>query len=139
MIFWISWCIKDLWGTKFMYCYVLKLLFLITQLYFLKQAATFIYSEVHGWTNNLSLPILNEYLLTLFWKTNLDQIWSITKNELELIKAPTFSRTVFTSLGFQSCYCQNSLFIIIQRISNCGILTIQQIVRARLPTFVDTC
>ena len=30
-----------------MYCYVLKLLFLITQLYFLKQAATSIYSEVH--------------------------------------------------------------------------------------------
>ena len=31
-----------------MYCYVLKLLFLITQSYFLKQAATYIYSEVRG-------------------------------------------------------------------------------------------
>ena len=31
--FWISWWIKDLWGTKVMYCFVLKLLFLITQSY----------------------------------------------------------------------------------------------------------
>ena len=29
----ISWCIKDLWGTKVMYCYVLKLLFLTPQSY----------------------------------------------------------------------------------------------------------
>ena len=28
IIFWISWCIKDLRSTKVMYCYVLKLLFL---------------------------------------------------------------------------------------------------------------
>jgi hypothetical protein len=36
-----------------MYCYVyvLKLLFLITQLYFLKQAATSIYLEVRGLFN----------------------------------------------------------------------------------------
>ena len=25
VFFWISWCIKDLWGTKVMYCYVVKL------------------------------------------------------------------------------------------------------------------
>ena len=29
----ISWCIKDLCGTKVMYCYVLKILFLTPQLY----------------------------------------------------------------------------------------------------------
>ena len=35
--------IKDLQGTKVMYFYVLKLLFLITQLYFSNQASTSIY------------------------------------------------------------------------------------------------
>ena len=35
--------IKDLRGTKVMYCYVLKLFFLNTQSYFPNQAATFIY------------------------------------------------------------------------------------------------
>ena len=39
-IFWLSRCIKHLWGTKHMYCYVLKLLFLIPQSYFPNQAAT---------------------------------------------------------------------------------------------------
>ena len=34
---------KDLRGTKVMYCYVLKLLFLITQSYIPNQAATSIY------------------------------------------------------------------------------------------------
>ena len=48
-------------------------------------------------------------------------------------------KAIFLPLWFEPCRCQNSLFIIIQRISNCGILTIQQIVRARLPTFVDIC
>ena len=46
--FWLSWCIKDLWGTKVMYFYVLKLPFLIPQSYFPKQPATSIYSEVRG-------------------------------------------------------------------------------------------
>ena len=47
MIKWLSWSIKNLWGIKVMYCYVLlKLLFLIPQSYFPNQAATSIYSEV---------------------------------------------------------------------------------------------
>ena len=48
IFFWLSWSIKDLWGTKVIYCYVLKLLFLIPQSYFPKQAATSIYTEVRG-------------------------------------------------------------------------------------------
>ena len=36
-----------------MYCYVLKLLFLITQQYFSNQAAMSIYQEVLGLTDNL--------------------------------------------------------------------------------------
>ena len=38
-----------------MYCYVLKLLFLITQSYFLKQAAMSIYSEVRASAKQLGL------------------------------------------------------------------------------------
>ena len=41
--FWLSWSIKDLWGTKVMYFYVLKLLFLTPQSYNLNLAATSIY------------------------------------------------------------------------------------------------
>ena len=44
-IFLLSWCINDLWGTKVMYCYVLKLLFL-TPIVIPNPVVTSMYSEV---------------------------------------------------------------------------------------------
>ena len=42
--------------------------------------------------------------------------------------APIFSRTVFTGWGgCEPCNCQNSIFIIIQKTSTCGILTKSEI------------
>ena len=54
-----------------MYCYVLKLLFLITQSYFLKQAATSIYSEVRALYKKESFwksesEVLSKSLLEVF-------------------------------------------------------------------------
>ena len=89
----LSWAIKDLWGTKVMYCYVLKLLFLIPQSYFPHQAATSIYSEVLG-----SCPYLFQNSIVMSRLQRGDKIQVQTKSEFNFI-AIIFLFTVYMKIG----------------------------------------
>ena len=100
---WLSWCIKDLWGTKVMYCYVVKLLFLTLQSCFPNPAATSINSEVLG------LPRM--FLIRRPWDVKVDgaSIKSEPFVTSRLRRPPFFTKKIFSVRHLiQSGFCHES-------------------------------